>query len=40
MAAEDRPFHQRRLRLMASILKNGTLLDIGCAERSLFGFAP
>jgi SAM-dependent methyltransferase len=39
MAAEDRPYHLRRLRLMASLLRKGTLLDIGCTERSLRGFA-
>jgi SAM-dependent methyltransferase len=39
MAAEERPYNQRRLRLMASLLKEGTLLDVGCTERSLVGFS-
>jgi SAM-dependent methyltransferase len=40
LAAEERRYPQRRLRLMASMLKEGTLLDIGCVERSLRSYAP
>jgi SAM-dependent methyltransferase len=38
MTTEERPYHMRRLQLMATLLKGGRLLDIGCAERSLKSF--